>query len=451
MEERFAALAGRLAGAGVPVAVLDVEATGGDFLRDRVIEVAYLRFENGRIRQAAHLVQPECAVPPFIAKLTGIDDDLLADAPVFADLAQALAADLRGCLLVAHNSRFDYTLLKQSFGQAGVAFATGALCTVQLSKVLFPNEKKHNLDALAARLGVAVPLSRHRAMTDVLVLAECLQQLAAVRPHWWETAQTLLNPPMLPQGLPADLRAQVADLPDGWAAVWWRGGGADSVRVCRHAYAETVAALAYGGVCPESVAAFPASGHVHALAEKGRLLYEHGVAAAPSAARRWAVVFETDGQGVCRARTVLRTNGLFAHPPCGSFANREAAAKALHNWARHQRLCPALLGIDGTAARTAESVGQEAVAQHNRAVWAAVPHFAAEPVWEIGETDAFSGFPYVSVCWRGAVQVADNVWYADAEVAEAVRDALKNRRHQVRERVRLSGAWHEALAALPKR
>lgn len=206
---RWPQLAACFARLGMPVAVVDLETTGGNMYEDRVTEVALLRFEGGKITQHQWLVNPEQPISPFITRLTGIDNEMVAAAPTFAELVPMLLPLLRGTLVVAHNSRFDYTFLRHEFRRAGIPFAAPALCTVQLSRRLYPEFHKHNLDSIIERFDLAVE-SRHRAMADVLVLADFLEKSIAQAgtQAWDEHSRALMNPKMLPTRLPAALAAQ---------------------------------------------------------------------------------------------------------------------------------------------------------------------------------------------------------------------------------------------------
>ena len=105
---RWPNLAAAFAGFGRPVAVVDLESTGGNFYRDRITEVAVLRFERGAAKRYEWLVNPQQPIPKFVAELTGITDETVSGAPVFADIAADLLPLLHGAVVVAHNSRFDY-------------------------------------------------------------------------------------------------------------------------------------------------------------------------------------------------------------------------------------------------------------------------------------------------------------------------------------------------------
>jgi DNA polymerase-3 subunit epsilon len=102
------------------------------------------------------LVNPERPLSPFITGLTGIDDAMLDSAPPFRELAPALLDRLRGRLLIAHNARFDYGFLKGEFRRLGWISDAPNLCTVKLSRKLFPQHHRHNLDTLMTRHGLSV-------------------------------------------------------------------------------------------------------------------------------------------------------------------------------------------------------------------------------------------------------------------------------------------------------
>lgn len=157
--------------------ILDLETTGGSPYFDRVIEVGMLRVERGEVtRTYSTLVNPGMDVPEFITGITGISSTDLIGAPAFEDIIEELAGNLEGSVLVAHNSGFDYGFLAEEFRRAGWAFSMDSLCTVRLSRVLFPEFRRHNLDSLIERHGFSVA-SRHRALDDAKVLWDFLQMV----------------------------------------------------------------------------------------------------------------------------------------------------------------------------------------------------------------------------------------------------------------------------------
>jgi DNA polymerase-3 subunit epsilon len=157
--------------------ILDLETTGGSPYFNRIIEIGFLRVEKGEVVQTFNsLVNPGIPLPEIITEITGLTDSDLADAPVFDDLKEELAENLEGTILVAHNAGFDYGFLEAEFQRHGWGFAMDSLCTVRLSRVLFPEFKHHNLDALIERFGFSIK-NRHRALDDAKILWDFLQLL----------------------------------------------------------------------------------------------------------------------------------------------------------------------------------------------------------------------------------------------------------------------------------
>ena len=158
-----------------PLAIVDLETTGAHPAHDRITEIAVLEAERGEItREWSTLVNPRIAIPPAIEALTGITAAMVADAPTFGELAAALHARLQGRLFVAHNARFDYGFLQHAFERANLRFHARTLCTVKLSRRLYPGESRHNLDSVIARHGLRCD-ARHRALGDARVVWSFLQ------------------------------------------------------------------------------------------------------------------------------------------------------------------------------------------------------------------------------------------------------------------------------------
>ena len=161
-----------------PLVFLDVETTGARASHDRITEVGLVEVEHGSIRSEwASLVNPGRPIPAYVEMLTGITNEMVAPAPTFAEIAPALKARLDGKLLVAHNARFDYGFLKNEFRRMDVAYRSQLVCTVKLSRQLFPQHRRHNLDSLIERHCVACA-ARHRALGDARVLWELVRRWA---------------------------------------------------------------------------------------------------------------------------------------------------------------------------------------------------------------------------------------------------------------------------------
>jgi DNA polymerase-3 subunit epsilon len=161
--------------AEAPLAIVDLETTGTDPASDRVTEIAVLEVEGFEVTaEWSTLVNPGGRIPSPIQALTGITDEMVAAAPSFGDLAGALHERLAGRVFVAHNARFDYGFLRREFDRAGVKFSAKTLCSVRLSRRLYPAERQHSLDNLIARHGIDCR-QRHRAMGDADALWQFLR------------------------------------------------------------------------------------------------------------------------------------------------------------------------------------------------------------------------------------------------------------------------------------
>jgi DNA polymerase-3 subunit epsilon len=155
---------------------LDLETTGATATHDRITEIGLIEVERGRlVGEWSTLVNPETRIPPFIEALTGISNGMVALAPTFGEIAPALQARLAGKLLVAHNARFDYGFLKNEFRRLGIKYSSDLVCTVKLSRKLFPGHARHNLDTLMERHGITCS-ARHRALGDARVLWDLTQK-----------------------------------------------------------------------------------------------------------------------------------------------------------------------------------------------------------------------------------------------------------------------------------
>jgi len=202
---------------------VDLETTGGNPAFHRITEIGIVRVVNGQVaEQWSSLVNPQCGIPAYIQSFTGISDAMVADAPLFRDLAAPVLEKLRGALFVAHNARFDYSFLRSEFLKCDLHFSAQVLCTVKLSRRLFPEHTRHNLDAIMQRHGLTCQ-ARHRALGDALVLRDLwfkLQREIPARTLQAAAAQAILGVPKLPEHLPPQL---ADELPEGPGAYRYFG------------------------------------------------------------------------------------------------------------------------------------------------------------------------------------------------------------------------------------
>ena len=158
------------------LAFVDLETTGGNPLVDRVTEVGVILVNEVGVREWSQLLYPQTRIPVFIERLTGITNEMVLDAPRFKDIAQELNSLLEGYLFIAHNARFDYGFLKNEFKRLDIVFRPNILCSVKLSRALFPEHKHHNLDALITRHQLTVS-DRHRALGDAQLIYQFWQDI----------------------------------------------------------------------------------------------------------------------------------------------------------------------------------------------------------------------------------------------------------------------------------
>jgi DNA polymerase-3 subunit epsilon len=164
-----------------PMVFVDLETTGGTFGVNRITEIGVVEVTADGIEQWSSLVNPQQPIPSFIQQLTGIDEAMVRHAPTFEEIAHDLLSRLNGRLFVAHNARFDHGFLRGEFKRMGIKFQPDVLCTVQLSRAVYPTERRHGLDALIERHAL-VPFARHRALADADLLWQFWQHLHASLP-----------------------------------------------------------------------------------------------------------------------------------------------------------------------------------------------------------------------------------------------------------------------------
>jgi len=146
--------------------IVDIETTGCGPLRDRIIDIAVIKMKNGKIIGTFQsLLNPHTYIPLSITNITGISQLDVEGAPSFVDIALELDIFLKDSIFVAHNARFDYGFIKNEFKRIDMSFSRPILCTVKLSRYLFPRHRRHNLDAIIERFNITCE-ARHRAYGD---------------------------------------------------------------------------------------------------------------------------------------------------------------------------------------------------------------------------------------------------------------------------------------------
>ncbi|WP_300318850.1 3'-5' exonuclease family protein [Accumulibacter sp.] len=388
-----------------PLIFVDLETSGANFANDRIIEIGLLEVDGDLAREWSTLVNPETAVSPFITGLTGIDDAMLRDAPTFRQLAQALLERLRGRLLVAHNARFDYGFLRCEFQRLGIDFRTPTLCTVKLSRKLFPQHHRHNLDTLVSRHGLVVAGTRHRALADARLLWDLWQRWhALLTPETVQSAVAkIVGRPELP---PTIDPAVIDDLPEAAGAYAFFGdeGRLLLLRRAGNLRQQVLAQFVAGKRETPLVLAVRRIEWRDAAGELGARLHEIELARLPydadsespggrqpsSSPTRELCAWQLPVHAAAGFRPQLvyaeDIDFAIADDLFGLYPNRREALRSLRKLADAYRLCYKQLGLDPSvpgeacAAYRQKScrgvcIGKEAVASHGARLLSALARF----------------------------------------------------------------------------
>jgi DNA polymerase-3 subunit epsilon len=146
--------------------IVDIETTGNGIIGNKITEIAIFKFDGDEIvDEFTSLVNPECEIPAFITGLTGIDNDLVRNAPTLTEIAPKILSITENAVFVAHSVNFDYNVIKNELQGIGHSFIRKKLCTVRLARSVFPGYRSYSLGKLCSAL--EIPLTdRHRARGD---------------------------------------------------------------------------------------------------------------------------------------------------------------------------------------------------------------------------------------------------------------------------------------------
>jgi len=341
-------------------AFVDLETSGVSPADDRITEIGIVLVEDGAVTgEWSSLVDPGVPIPPEIQALTGITNEMVRGAPRFVQLLPEVAERLRGRVFVAHNARFDYGFLKAEFRRAGQRFSADVLCTVRLSRRLFPQYATHRLDALIDRHRLPAA-DRHRALGDARVIWHFLQTL------WREedpeavadAIRELLRQPATPAHLPMGVLDALPETPGVYTFAGASGqplyvGKARNLRqrVRGHFYADSRNANdARLAAEVHTITVETTAGEFGALLREMQLIKTcvplHNVALRR---RRTICFLRPDTPG--RAPRIVPLHELPDADPVGQptlygpFGSRAGARAALQAAGRSHRLCDRALGL----------------------------------------------------------------------------------------------------------
>ncbi len=196
-------------------AIVDLETTGGMAKRDKITEIGIVLFDGEKvIDQYQTLVNPGRSIPPEITRITGITNEMVADAPKFYEVAKNVVEMTEGAIFVAHNVRFDYSFLKEEFGSLGYTFTKRQLCTVRLSRKTFPGLRSYSLGNLIKHFGISVD-ARHRALDDAMATTELLERILN-QDYADQTIDQIVNEGIKTSKLPKEISLdKLHSLPEG--------------------------------------------------------------------------------------------------------------------------------------------------------------------------------------------------------------------------------------------
>lgn len=162
-------------------AIIDVETTGGAARYERITEIAIVLHDGEAVLDTfSTLINPERSIPWNITQITGITDEMVAHAPRFFEVAKQIVEMTEGAIFVAHNVSFDYNFIREEFARLGYAYTRKQLCTVRLSRKVFPGLPSYSLSNLKRHFEIYAERS-HRALDDTLATVQIFERILAAQ------------------------------------------------------------------------------------------------------------------------------------------------------------------------------------------------------------------------------------------------------------------------------
>lgn len=154
--------------------IIDVETTGRG---NAITEISIFKHDGQKVvDEFTSLVNPKALIPDYITALTGIDNAMVATAPTFAEIADQVLSITEGSIFVAHNVNFDYNIIRKAFKTLDIDFRRRKLCTIRLSRALFPGFQSYSLGKLCNALHINL-VDRHRARGDAKATVTLFEKL----------------------------------------------------------------------------------------------------------------------------------------------------------------------------------------------------------------------------------------------------------------------------------
>ena len=156
-------------------AIIDIETTGQSATKGKITEIAIYLHNGYEITSSfSSLINPECYIPGFITSLTGIDNEMVKNAPKFYEVARQIVEITQDKIFVAHNVSFDYKFIQEEFKRLGYDYQRKTMCTVRMGRKYIPGYRSYSLGKICDELGISIN-GRHRAAGDALATTKLFE------------------------------------------------------------------------------------------------------------------------------------------------------------------------------------------------------------------------------------------------------------------------------------
>jgi len=160
-------------------AIIDIETTGQSAKNGKITEIAVFIHDGFKVTDSfSSLINPECYIPGFITNLTGIDNEMVRNAPKFYEVARRIVEITENMVFVAHNVSFDYRFIQEEFKRLGYDYQRKTMCTVKMGRKFLPGHKSYSLGRICDELGITIE-GRHRAAGDALATVKLFEMILA--------------------------------------------------------------------------------------------------------------------------------------------------------------------------------------------------------------------------------------------------------------------------------
>ncbi|MBK8193461.1 MAG: DNA polymerase III subunit epsilon [Lewinellaceae bacterium] len=211
-------------------AIIDVETTGGVARFERITEIAIVLHDGEKVVSTfSTLINPEKSIPPGITQLTGITNEMVEQAPKFYEVAKQIVELTEDAVFVAHNVSFDYNFIREEFARLGYTFSRKQLCTVRLSRKVFPGLPSYSLSNLKRHFGISAARS-HRALDDTLATAQLFERILAEQSG--KTIRSMVNHGIRESKLPPAITLdRLHAIPESCGVYYLHGEGGEVIYV----------------------------------------------------------------------------------------------------------------------------------------------------------------------------------------------------------------------------